>query len=207
MTERDPMASPYLRSVPLAVPEQSDPLQPPTTHVQRMAEQLRDLQNVRDAATLEALHDVAHERRRQADRWGEQNHPDVDPVAAGSWSVADHYDLRGATAARAVVQRETVTVEHGPSWLAILLEEVAEVAEAAENGDEVALAQELVQVAAVAVAQLEHLRRRRAARQAQLADTLGGVDEHHDYSRLTDADRATLALMYDRDDPKRTNRG
>ena len=81
--------------------------------------------------------DIAREREQQEERWGEQNH-------------------------------------HGTKWLAILVEEVSEVAvcvneiepaiftEKAGLKNYNELREELIQVAAVCIAWLEYLRRRKA---------------------------------------------
>ena len=97
--------------------------------------------------TGEVLGKVLDERIRQEEKWGEQNHPD------GTYS---HPAI--ASAAKAA-QRvcEQAAREGSLTWMQILEEEVAEVA--AETDPE-KLIQELVQVAAVAVAWIEAVQRR-----------------------------------------------
>ncbi|MET8151380.1 hypothetical protein ACIBSW_25410 [Actinoplanes sp. NPDC049668] len=93
------------------------------------------------------LTEVAAERRRQDERWGQQNHPD----GTGHWHAAD--------AALARKECEQAAETGSLSWRHILLEEVAEAAAEAEPGD---LRNELIQVAAVAVAWAEAIDRRAA---------------------------------------------
>jgi NTP pyrophosphatase (non-canonical NTP hydrolase) len=68
---------------------------------------------------------IDHERTRQNEKWGEQNHPDL-------------------------------------YWLGILVEEVGEVSRAVIEGDERGRDKELVEVAAVCVAWIEAIDRRRS---------------------------------------------
>jgi hypothetical protein len=99
---------------------------------------------------MSTLDEVAAERRRQIDKWGEQNHPDgvattdVDRVAAD-------------TARRACEQAFAAGLG---TWRVILEEEVREAF--AESSVE-ALRAELIQVAAVAVAWVEAIDRRQAS--------------------------------------------
>jgi len=112
-------------------------------------------ENVRAAHGLPALvivGEVLDERRRQDEKWGEQNHPDG----------------TGGVQARALSDalRELCDREHeagAPTWAAILAEEVGE---AFAESDEDALRVELLQVAAVAQQWVEALDRRRARRAA-----------------------------------------
>jgi hypothetical protein len=91
------------------------------------------------------LAEVAAERRRQDERWGEQNHPD----GTGSAHAAE--------AALARKECEHAAESGGLSWRHILLEEVAEAAAEEESRS---LRHELIQVAAVAVAWAQALDRR-----------------------------------------------
>lgn len=105
--------------------------------------------------------DVRAERRRQNEKWGEQNHPDgtwphEDPLAfVHAWTSPGSHALTYATAAKhatdARAHRNTVT------WSDILLEEVFE---ALAESDPVKLRTELVQVAAVAQQWAEAIDRR-----------------------------------------------
>lgn len=96
-----------------------------------------------------AVVDVLDERHRQDLKWGEQNHDD----AIGHVGPSGGEDLE-------YIARHSMT-EHGPTWAAILLEEVGEaLQETGDRGSLQGLRAELVQVAAVAVAWIEALDRR-----------------------------------------------
>jgi hypothetical protein len=96
--------------------------------------------------------EVAIERTRQDDRWGEQNHPD----GTGTHAV----DTTFSELAR--VRCEQAFAQGAGTWRLILAEEVGEAF--AEN-DPAALRAELLQVAAVAVAWVEAIDRRAALAQ------------------------------------------
>jgi hypothetical protein len=94
---------------------------------------------------VSVLAEVEAERRRQDSRWGEQNHPD---------GTGDAYADDAALARKECEQ----AADSGElSWRHILLEEVAEAMAEREPAD---LRNELIQVAAVAVAWAEALDRR-----------------------------------------------
>lgn len=97
----------------------------------------------------DVLSDVADERRRQDRKWGEQNHADHPHTGPSADAWAALVALAEAEA-RASLHR-------GPTWAAILLEEVGE---ALQEDDPARLRAELVQVAAVAVAWIQALDRR-----------------------------------------------
>ncbi|MEV7867447.1 NUDIX hydrolase [Streptomyces sp. NPDC088124] len=99
-----------------------------------------------DQATRQVLAEIADERRRQDDKFGEQNHP------AGT---GQHPETVDADVARMACQQ---AAEGGYlDWMHILREEVAE---AFAESDPARLRAELVQVAAVATAWIESLDRR-----------------------------------------------
>ena len=100
--------------------------------------------------TLGVVADIRRERAAQDARWGEQNHPDGTGSIGWSWQ-ADAARITADDAARA----GTLT------WRDILLEETLE---AFAESDEDKLVAELTQVAAVAVAWIESVRRRQARR-------------------------------------------
>lgn len=120
-------------------------------------------------AGLAILRDVAEERVRQDEKWGEQNHADgtgIDaaPLRAINFAVDDQWPLGAYDApSLAVAAREACQANGVPgspdTWTAILLEEVFEALAESEPG---ALRRELVQVAAVAVQWIEAIDRRRA---------------------------------------------
>jgi hypothetical protein len=97
---------------------------------------------------VNVLADVADERTRQDDRWGEQNHPDG--------TGAPEF---GELADRAKQQYEDAARDGSVTWTNVLLEEVAE---AFAESDPARLREELIQVAAVAVAWAECIDRREA---------------------------------------------
>ncbi len=96
------------------------------------------------------LREVAHERVRQDEKWGEQNHPDG---TGGSGAQADAELWRNAC--------QQASSEGRVTWGLILGEEVAE---ALAESDASKLRAELVQVAAVAVAWIEAIDRRMEVR-------------------------------------------
>ncbi|WP_372699396.1 hypothetical protein [Arthrobacter sp. JSM 101049] len=106
-----------------------------------------------------ALADVAAERTRQNEKWGEQNHPDGTgprefPLAAmGGESVFDAQEL----AAQATRTTDHRAANRMLTWKDILLEEVFE---ALAESDPVSLRTELIQVAAVAAQWAEAIDRR-----------------------------------------------
>lgn len=93
--------------------------------------------------TPEVLADVADERVRQHEKWGPQHHADgTGPIfEAEAWAWKHYNDMR-------------VGVTGDTYWKGILLEEVYE---ALAEQDRAKLREELVQVAAVAVAWVEDL--------------------------------------------------
>lgn len=94
--------------------------------------------------------DVRREREAQDDKWGEQNHPDGTGLA-NDRQMAELFKHKCQAMARTGDVR----------WRDILLEEVMETL--AETGDK-PLRNELVQVAAVAIAWIEAIDRRNAER-------------------------------------------
>ena len=98
-------------------------------------------------STFTVLGEIANERVRQDEKWGEQNHRNGNNVA-GAKLFAD----------RARQACEEAFEADAGSWRHILEEKVAE-ALAAET--EVELREELIQVAAVTVAWIECMDRRR----------------------------------------------
>jgi hypothetical protein len=97
------------------------------------------------AATRAVLDEIASERRRQDDKWGEQNHPDGTRASNQDW----------AEEARAACQH--AADEDALTWAAVLYEEFTE---ALAEEDPAKLRTELLQVAAVAVAWAEAIDRR-----------------------------------------------
>lgn len=119
-----------------------------------------------DQLPRRALDDVAEERRRQNEKWGEQNHPDGtgDDVALlrGRALPKPHEHVAVTMGTLAYTARQ-VTDEAAAAgrvtWADILLEEVGE---ALAERDPAALRRELVQVAAVCTQWAEAIDRRGA---------------------------------------------
>jgi hypothetical protein len=104
---------------------------------------------VADSATNGVLAEVAAERIRQNEKWGEQNHPD----GTGDPGTSDMANImRGACQAAAARGQLT--------WNDVITEEIAE---ANAESDPTRLRAELVQIAAVAVAWAEAIDRRGGA--------------------------------------------
>lgn len=104
---------------------------------------------VRSFVTQRVLDEILDERGRQHEKWGEQNHPSFG--GGVDWSRVGG-DLE--TEARASLVAGLVG--GGPSWAAVLTEEVGE---ALREPDPEKLRAELVQIAAVAVAWIESMDR------------------------------------------------
>lgn len=107
--------------------------------------------NPKDAERrTDALNCIARERERQDAKWGEQNHPD-----------GTSCDIRSVKAAQVTREQCQAAAEGGYiTWRHILAEEVAE---AFAEEDLESLADELIQVAAVATAWVESIYRRQDA--------------------------------------------
>lgn len=99
------------------------------------------------SSTMKVLGEVENERARQEAKWGEQNHPDGTGVLGNETELADL--CKKATDEAFEAGRGT--------WKHILREEYAE---AMAESDPARLREELVQVAAVAVAWIEAIDRR-----------------------------------------------
>lgn len=102
-----------------------------------------------EAVSKQAILDVLNERVRQDAKWGEQNHPSVHKHAA--------MELRAQRAAHQKLCNDGDVERSTLAWDGILLEEVFE---AVAEADEARIREELVQVAAVAVAWIECIDRR-----------------------------------------------
>ena len=100
--------------------------------------------------TLSVINEVNVERVRQDAKWGEQNHPDGTHATIPSLNRAEH----------AKKNCDAAFKRGAGTWLHILEEEVAE---AFAESDPARLREELIQVAAVAVAWVEAIDRRGSA--------------------------------------------
>lgn len=103
------------------------------------------------------LEEIRNERVKQELKWGEQNHPILDPVLVSRNPVrmCQEYEIPSEDRARQMCElhanRGDLTYMH------ILIEEVSEAASC--GGDIGSLRKELIQVAAVTVAMIESLDR------------------------------------------------
>ena len=100
--------------------------------------------------TPEILREVEHERDRQDAKWGQQDHLSVHPLAW--YDIASEGDAKNSC--------EAATKAKQLSWADIAIEELSE-AIFAEDDD--ARREELVQLAAVAVAWIACIDRRNAS--------------------------------------------
>lgn len=114
--------------------------------------------------TAQVLMAVRSERDRQDAKWGVQNHPDLPVRWKGMLPghVARLLLVPTAEEGRLLCEFESDVMKQ-PTYSHILVEEVAEAIHEAAVGDQDKLEQELIQVAAVATAWVECIRRRRAA--------------------------------------------
>lgn len=108
------------------------------------------------------LGELAEERQRQEAKWGEQNHPDLSPEVPTSTveRAAEDMCLPSAHVARSRVENLAARGKLG--YADIALEEFAEAIEAAALGVTTELRKELVQTAAVLVAWIQCIDRRRS---------------------------------------------
>ncbi len=114
-------------------------------------------------ATSLVMSEVAAERQRQDQKWGVQNHPLVDALLRDRphTRMAEEYEV--PTALRATQLCQIAAHRGEVTWMHIALEELCEFMAAAQHTDDETEARaELVQLAAVAVAAIECIDRRRA---------------------------------------------
>lgn len=103
------------------------------------------------------LYEIGIERVRQNHKWGEQNHPDFADMPVVMRPL--HYEI--PTKADAIKVCDGRAEDGTLTWADILIEEVAEAIETRTPGE---LREELIQVAAVAIAWVEAIDRRRLKR-------------------------------------------
>lgn len=129
-------------------------------------------------AVADILGEIATERARQDDQWGEQNHPDVDPIILARMSdPGDNYSTPGSVAHRLAQEYEIPTASRAKwlcqtaasrrevTWAHVAVEELAEAVDAATVSPAHVRA-EVIQLAAVCAAWVEAIDRRIAAAQA-----------------------------------------
>lgn len=116
-------------------------------------------------ATQDVLREVLRERERQEKKWGEQNHPDFDQTllrrkgGCDEQRMAMEYEV--PTEARGKQLCQNAFRDGQGTYAHILIEEVTEVVGTC-NEPTSKLREELIQVAAVAVAWVEKLDREAA---------------------------------------------
>ncbi len=140
-------------------------------------------------AVRRVLRDVQHERERQHNKWGEQRWPfggNIDATHVGK-TKRHQLELQAKAQVKMADSLGTLT------WEDILLEEFCEAA-AAETERELEL--ELIQLAGVACAIIEDIRRRRLARHVAASQTLGEAESELKHGGLewTPEERANLDL-------------
>lgn len=123
---------------------------------------------IEGASTIGPLADIAKERMAQDKKFGEQNHPD----GTGNIFPVARYGTYTAPEAAELARYDCNEAAKGGylEWRHILLEEVFE---AIAESDPELLRAELIQVAAVAVAWVEHIDRRHKL--AEAADFLQAI--------------------------------
>lgn len=122
--------------------------------------------------TTAILFEIADERARQDAKWGEQCHPDADPVilrrlaggnhplsspAAVAQRLAEHHEIPSAARAKFLCD-SAASEPGGRTWVGIAVEELAEALEATVE-DRARVREELIQLAAVVVAWVEDIDR------------------------------------------------
>lgn len=112
--------------------------------------------NLVSTKTADVLHEVARERKAQDAKWGEQNHPDLWEETEAQAASARAY----ATQVADNFRKQNDDPEQTTDFAGILGEEFWEVVAATD--DPAALRAELIQVAAVAVAWIEAIDRRKS---------------------------------------------
>jgi len=103
------------------------------------------------------LEQIKNERIKQDAKWGQQNHPILDPMLLhrGRQRMCEEYEI--PTEERAKFLCETNANRGSVTYMHILIEEISEAASCGVNTNE--LRKELVQGAAVMVAMIESLDR------------------------------------------------
>lgn len=103
------------------------------------------------------FNEIRNERTKQNAKWGEQNHPILDPVLIerDAQRMCEEYEIPSENRAKQLCD---INLKRGTgTWMHILVEEVSESASCGNNID--LLRKELIQTAAVVVAMIESLDR------------------------------------------------
>jgi hypothetical protein len=147
------------------------------------------MRKIQEGVTPVIITEVIHERVRQEVCWGEQNHAVVGNRGAAAYGLDAHL-LRKAC--------DQAVIDGNVTWADILVEEVAEALEG-ETEDEQRI--ELIHVAAVAVATIEAIDRRRLkARLEAMTEEqreAAGKDEPEAYEEFTVVARGRTEKRFD----------
>lgn len=104
--------------------------------------------------------EICAEQRRQVEKWGEQNHPNLAVSVAGNLPSVAAQILGIPTAEQAKARCEQdFSLQHA-NWASILIEELAEVIEQAALEEDERLRAELIQVGAVTASWVAAIDRR-----------------------------------------------
>lgn len=101
--------------------------------------------------------EIRIERAKQEAKWGEQNHPILEPVLIDrdATRMCEEYEIPSENRAKSMCE---INFSRGTgTWMHILVEEISEVASCGSNTGE--LRKELIQSASVLVAMIESLDR------------------------------------------------
>lgn len=111
----------------------------------------------------DVLDEISYERTRQDEKWGQQDHPDFDQVllnregGCSAERMCEQYGIPSES--RAKFMCENAFEKKEGTFAHILVEELSEAVSC--RGDAESLRKELIQVAAVAVAWIEAIDRRK----------------------------------------------
>lgn len=115
------------------------------------------------SVTNDVLNEVLIERSRQDEKWGSQNHPDIYPLTGETFlptaRAAKRLEIPTAVRAKALCQNDAAA--GATNWASILVEELSEAVEQAALKNEKSLREEIIQCAAVCVAWIEAIDRRK----------------------------------------------
>lgn len=101
--------------------------------------------------------EIKKEREKQEEKWGEQNHPILDPllIDRDGQRMCEEYEIPSENRARQLV--EIHAMRGDLTFMHVLIEEISEAASC--GGDMDKLRKELIQSAAVLVAMIESIDR------------------------------------------------
>lgn len=140
-------------------------------------------------STLSVLDEILAERRRQDEKWGEQNHPDVDPVLLkrrDGTRMCEEYEIPSETRAKWLCQEHARRGDI--SWPHIAVEEMSEAVAAFTTKNVAEGRRELVQLVAVVIQWIQAIDRREAPRPSEPSAPL-------DPSELARREKAIAVLV------------